>query len=191
MGIPEEKQTLRRTMRSMQRAIPQTERAVTDAAICENVLSSEAYRSAKTVFAYFGVDWEINTVPLLRQILADGKQLILPRCLPGRKMALKIVKALEDLEEDAFGIPAPTFEAPEITAAEIDLALIPCVAADRKGHRLGQGGGYYDIFLSSYDGTAFLLVRESAVLRDIPVEMHDRSLVFFATENGIFNIWGC
>ena len=188
MTIAEEKALLRREMRARSHALPDGQRAAADAAIRAAVLASDPYRAAESVFAYLGVGWEIETLPLLRRILADGKRLALPLCVSPHEMEPRLVSDLGCLVPGAYGIPEPPAEAPRLSADAIGLTLVPCVAADRRGYRLGQGGGYYDAFLRRCRGTAFLLCREAALLPAIPLEPHDVPLSFLVTENGLFSL---
>lgn len=185
LSIGEEKALLRRQMRAKSRALDAGYRAAADDAICRLIRQSPQYAAAKTVFAYLGVGWEIDTRPLLEQILADGKRLCLPRCIGPHEMAICVVRSLDELAAGAYGIPEPSENSLTIPPQEVELALVPCVAADRAGRRLGQGGGYYDAFLKTYDGVSFLLCRESALLPAVPVENHDFQLPFLVTETKI------
>lgn len=188
MTIGEEKARLRRELRAKNRALPPEYRAAADRAIRTHVLESPFYAAAETVFAYLGVGWEIETRPLLRQCLAEGKRLCLPLCTGPHEMSLRLVSSLSELTPGAYGIPEPPPESPALSPEEAELALIPCVAADRRGRRLGQGGGYYDAFLPRFPGTALLLCREAAVLPELPVEKHDFPLPFLVTETKIFSL---
>jgi 5-formyltetrahydrofolate cyclo-ligase len=100
---------------------------------------------ARRVLAYAGVGEELDTAPLLRELLAAGVELYLPR-IRGRTLAAARVEALEDLVPGAFGIPEPPEGAPE--AETFDVVLVPGVAFTRRGDRVGRGGGYYDRFLA-------------------------------------------
>lgn len=183
--IKERKALLRKELRAKSRALGSACRNAADTAICDAILSSRYYAEAHTVFAYLGVDWEINTRPLLEQILADGKRLCLPLCVAEHQMALCHIHALDELVDGKYNIPEPPPSAPVLRAGEVDLALIPCVGADRTGRRLGQGGGYYDTFLTDYRGATLLLCREAAVVEEVPVENHDFLLPLLVTETGI------
>lgn len=187
MSIAEEKALLRKEMRAKSRALPIEYRIKADEAICRHILESREYASAHTIFAYLGVGWEIDTKPLLEQILRDGKRLCLPLCTGPHEMAVCLVHDLSALVPGAYGIPEPSKESLTISPEEIDLTLVPCVAADRLGRRLGQGGGYYDAFLKRYNGPAFLLCRESALLPEVPVENHDFRSPFLVTETKVFS----
>ena len=184
-GIKEQKALLRKSLRAKSRALEPAYRSDADAAIRDAVRGSEFYAKADTIFAYLGVDWEIDTRPLLEQILADGKRLCLPLCVAEHEMALCHIRSLDELVDGKYNIPEPPRSAPVLTADEVSLALIPCVGADRTGRRLGQGGGYYDTFLTNYHGARLLLCREAAVVEEVPVETHDFPLPFLVTETGI------
>lgn len=181
-----EKSVLRNKMRAIQRALPPEERKHIDDAICAHVCSSEAYRKAAIVFAYAGIDWEIDTTPLLTQILRDSKRLLLPRVQEKPRMDAVEIQSFCELTRDIYGIPSPASELPAVDPASIDLALIPCVAASRELYRLGQGGGYYDGFLAAYRGVSFLLARQCAVLPMLPLEKHDQRCTALVTEKGFF-----
>lgn len=187
VSITEEKARLRRELRAKSRALPMEYRVPADEAIRRHVRESAQYAAAGTIFAYLGVGWEIDTRPLLEQILADGKRLCLPLCTGPHEMAICVVRSLDELEDGAYGIPEPSKKSLTIAPDQVDLALVPCVAADRSGRRLGQGGGYYDAFLKSYHGVSFLLCRESALLEAVPVENHDFQLPFLVTETKVFS----
>ena len=181
-----DKSELRRKMRSLQRALPPEERRRTDSAICAHIINSKEYRRAESVFAFVGTDWEIDTKPLLMQALRDGKRLLLPRVREKPRMDAVEISSFSELTRDIYGIPAPASELPAAKPDDIDLVLVPCVAAKRDGFRLGQGGGYYDGFLANYSGTSLLLARECAVLGVLPLEAHDERCSVLVTENGFF-----
>jgi 5-formyltetrahydrofolate cyclo-ligase len=84
---------------------------------------------------------------VLEAALAFGKQLLLPRCGPGGTMTVHPVERLEELHPGAFGILEPGPEAETAELRQLDLILIPGLAFDAQGHRLGRGKGYYDRFL--------------------------------------------
>ncbi len=184
-GIKEQKALLRKSLRAKSRALDPAYQRDADSAIRNAVLASKFYTESHTIFAYLGVDWEIDTRPLLRQILTDGKRLCLPRCTGEREITLCQITDLDDLVDGKYGIPEPPRSAPMLAADEVELALIPCVGADKCGRRLGQGGGYYDTFLTNYHGAKLLLCREASVVEEVPVEAHDLLLPFLVTETGI------
>ena len=160
---------------------------------CALLSALPAYAAAKTVFCYYGVGSEVDTMPFLRRALADGKTLCLPRCMPGRlgrmdACAVADAAALDTLPRGMLGIPQPADAAPAVPPAQIDFAVVPCLAAERTGARLGQGGGYYDRFLPLLrpDAARVLLCRRALLLPDgtIPLLPHDVRLPAVLTETG-------
>ncbi|WP_312614152.1 5-formyltetrahydrofolate cyclo-ligase [Oscillibacter sp.] len=187
MTIAEEKQGLRLKVRAQERALSPRYKEESDAAIADRVRALPDYREAHTVFSFFGTKREINTRPILEDVLKAGKRLCLPLCTekPGI-MELRVVSSLDDLVPGVFGILEPSASCPILTPDEVDFAVLPCLSCGRAGRRLGQGGGYYDRFLTAYRGSAVLLCREELLHEDIPVEPHDIPVPWVVTEKGLY-----
>ena len=125
------------------------ERARASAAIAERVLGLEEFRSAKTVMVFLPMADEVDTWEIARRALAAGKGVCAPKVVG--KTGVMEARVVEDLERDVepgvWGIPEPVREE-QVAAGEIDFVLVPGLAFDRRGGRLGRGAGYYDRFLS-------------------------------------------
>lgn len=143
-------------------------------AITRRILNHPAYRSAKCIFTYVSCGREADTRAVISDALAAGKCVCVPRCLPGGQMELCRIRNLSELTATRFGIPEPPEGTPTVCRSCVDLALVPCVAANRAGLRLGHGGGYYDRFLDGFSGTSLLLCREALIFGHIPRDPHDR-----------------
>lgn len=102
---------------------------------------------ARVILAYYSLTDEVCTHTLLDELVAEGKTILLPKVLDDTTMELRRYTSPRDLQEGAFGILEPV-GSPFTDYAQIDLALIPGVAFDADGHRLGRGRGYYDRFLN-------------------------------------------
>ena len=148
------------------------------------------WAAAGTVLAFAAMPDEPDTAAILRQALADGKHLLLPRVLSktepwtgwrSRHLAL--------LRPGAFGILEPPADLPAADPAVFarPLALIPCLAAGRDGVRLGRGGGYYDRFLAHYKGAKLLLCPEAVLTDTLPCDDWDAHFApeEILTEKGI------
>ncbi|HML53408.1 MAG TPA: 5-formyltetrahydrofolate cyclo-ligase [Solidesulfovibrio magneticus] len=145
------KAALRRDMSARRAAL--TPQAVATAArsAAQRVLALPAYVQAREILAYMAVRNELDAGVIARQALADGKRLLLPRCRDGAPGLLDLgcVRCLSEAAPGSYGIPEPPREAcldPE--AFSPDLILVPGLAFDRRGVRLGFGGGYYDRLLA-------------------------------------------
>lgn len=186
MTLFDEKQALRKTVRAAERALEQSYRDGSAAAICRRVAELPEYQAARTVMAFVGTAREIDTTALLRQILDSGRTLCLPRCGAGHSMALCHVTGLEQLAPGAYGILEPVESCPLLEPEDIDLVVTPCVSCDRQGNRLGQGGGYYDRFFERCHGTAVLLCREKLMVERVPMEPHDKRFSLIVTESAVY-----
>jgi len=127
--IQQQKAALRRELAAAERAMMPEEKRLSDSAILRHVLNTQEYRLARTVFAFVGRADEIDTRPLLEQILADGKRLCVPLCTSPGVMECREVPDLAVLRPGAYGISEPPDNAPAVPPERVDLAIIPCAGA--------------------------------------------------------------
>lgn len=182
---PEAKAALRRLIEKEGRALSSAERQSGDAAMTAHLLSLPEYQSARRIFCFYSVGFEPDTHCFMARALEDGKELALPVSLPRGVLRFYRVHSLDDLVPGVYGIPAPSTEGEEVTAAPDDLAVVPCVASDRMGRRLGHGGGYYDRWLALNPVFSALLCRERFVRDEVPLEPFDRQADCLITEKGV------
>lgn len=149
-----DKSALRREYRRLRDGLPQAERTAAETAIYESLFSLPAWREASVVCGYASVRGELNTTPILRRAVAEGKTVALPVTVTDASEGRMIFRALPDgnfdnLTTARFGIPEPDETCPALSLSELSgaLILVPALAFDREGYRLGYGGGYYDRFL--------------------------------------------
>ena len=175
-SMTESKKEFRRRVR----ALPRT---ADDGALCRYVLESEWFRQANVIMAYAAIPPEVNLSPVLEAILAAGKTLVLPRCEADGIMTARRIDDFSQLISGAYGIREPKPDAPVVPAAEIDLILVPGLAFDRTGRRLGRGKGYYDRFLANFHGKTMGICGQ--LMPEVPMEQHDITMDAVATEHGI------
>jgi len=140
------KQELRSRIRREKQAMTPQDIAIRSESLCSMVLNTDAYRTTKTIYGYLPFNQEVDLRPLLYQALKDGKQVALPKCC-GREMRFILISDLSKIQRSPFGAPEPIADAP-IADDKTALVLVPGLAFDRRGYRIGYGGGYYDRFLS-------------------------------------------
>lgn len=168
-----DKEGLRQRMREAKR---QHRESLTEMskAVVEGLRSRLA--EADVVMAYWPLSDEVDIRPLLDELVAEGKTVLLPKVTGDITMELRRYTSLSDLQEGAFRIMEPV--GPSFTDyGRIDTALVPGMAFDAAGHRLGRGRGYYDRFLSAHPalrktGVCFPFQRVASV----PTESHDISM---------------
>lgn len=183
--IADRKKELRREIQGEGKAMDAAARTECDEKIFINLIGLEEYKKAGTVFIYVSIDSEIDTRALLARVLKDGKRLGVPR-LSGKVMEIKEVSDLSCLTPGTYNIPEPPAEAVDVRPEEIDFSVIPCVTCNRKGERLGRGGGYYDRFLKDYKGAAAALCRESLMKNNIPLDEQDVNIPIVVTDKDVY-----
>ena len=186
MTRKEQKEQLRRTMRGIAAGLSENYKTRADAAIAAHLTAMPEYQEAGVIFCYVGIGWEINTRPILENALDGGKTLCVPRCEEPGVFSLRQINSLEELSEGAHRIPEPSADAPLVSMDQVDLTILPCLACNHLGQRLGQGGGYYDRFLSHYRGGTVLLCREKMIREEIPLEPLDMPVPWVLTEIGLY-----
>ena len=141
------KSELRSHIRALKRAM--SEEAITEKSnlLAHAFFDTAFYRNAKTIYGYVSYNQEVRTLPILERALRDGKRIALAKCY-GDDMRFIQVSDLNTLSKSKNGVPEPLADSP-LGDDETALVLMPGLAFDASGHRLGYGRGYYDKFLAS------------------------------------------
>lgn len=169
----DERSLLRARLRQARAARTAQEQARDAEAVCARILALPAYRDARVVMAYAAARGEIALNAVMADALAHGKALALPLCIgPGEMQARRVTDAAQ-LRPGRFGIPEPDEDCPLVAPEDIGLVLVPGVAFDARGGRLGQGGGYYDRFLPKTRALRVGICPETALLDSVPMRAHD------------------
>ena len=186
MGITQDKAALRRVLRGQ--TLPPHRRQQASAAICASLLALPELANAPVVFAFVPTPRAPDITPALRSLLANGHTLALPRCTAPGIMEARQVDSLDNLSPGSYGIPEPGPDRPLIPWGMLSAAIIPCVAADRAGGRLGHGGGYYDRFLSwaPPDMAALMVCYAHQLVEQVPAEPHDIPVPLVITQEGVW-----
>ena len=127
---------------------------------------------AKVILAYYSFPDEVDTHTLIQELVAEGKTVLLPKVLDDTTMELRQYAGPQDLSEGAYHIMEP-MGAPFKDFSQIDVALIPGLAFDTNGHRLGRGKGYYDRFLTAFTGKTIGVCFDFQKVAEVPVDAHD------------------
>lgn len=148
-------------------------RAAEDAAALTLALPELA--DARVVLAYGATPEEIDPAPLVAALRSRGATIVLPRIEEPGVLGLHVVGSADDLVTGAFGLLEPAADAPRAADADIDVVLVPGVAFDAQGHRLGYGGGYYDRLLPRLPVACSLigLAYDEQIFAKVPAEDHD------------------
>lgn len=178
-----EKSALRQALAAKAAQIPPNERLARDRAIAKRVLESAVYRQAGSVFIYVSTPTEPDTRAVLTHALKTGKRVYVPKCVSKTEMAAVRIRSLSELAPGTLGILEPARLPKNGPTEEIQLAVTPCVGADRAGTRLGHGAGYYDRFFAGNPGIYKLCLCYAAqLLPALPRAPHDVPMDAIVTE---------
>ena len=167
-----DKKELRRTIRERKRAMTEEEILQRSARLGQLFAQSDAYKAAKTIYGYLPYNQEVRTVPMLEQALRDGKKVAVPKVY-GDEMKFLYLDDLTRVAKGYAGIPEPIADGP-VADDETALVLMPGLAFDPEGHRIGYGGGFYDKFLAAEpDHPTLALCYEFQMLPKLDTEEHD------------------
>jgi 5-formyltetrahydrofolate cyclo-ligase len=161
----------------------------------ENLLASPHWLEAESVALYMPIRQELATGLLLERARAEGKRLLLPRCLAGERGKMELVpcRGMEDLAPGAFGIPEPLCGRAADPEAGPDLLVVPALALDAKGYRLGYGGGFYDRLPAGNAARGSLsigLIYSFQFVPELPVDPWDQPVRGVCTEKELRIICG-
>lgn len=186
LSIMPDKTALRRRFQHERAALAAADKQHIDQGIAAQVLGSSCYRNAQTIFIYVSTPEEIDTIAILQDAWACGKSVCVPRCQAGGDMTAHRISRMDELcASNRYGILEPAAEAPIVQPQEIDLCLIPALACDRRGVRLGYGGGYYDRYLPQTSAVLAALCASARLVERLPKEVHDISCQFIITESQV------
>jgi 5-formyltetrahydrofolate cyclo-ligase len=180
-----DKAALRRAYR--QRRDSLAEREQHSAAICRQIVDLPVYQAARVVHCYLPMRSEVDTRSLLAHAFAQGKRVVVPVVRPGvNELAHSWLTSLaaEELEPGVFGTLQPRTLSPA-APGDWDLVLMPLLAFDRRGTRLGYGGGFYDRLLAAVAVPAVGLAFAAQEAEELPREPHDLSPGWIITEREV------
>ena len=144
------KKEMRAYIRAQKRAMTEDQIVSASRALGEKFRQSELYKNARSIYGYLPYNQEVRTVEMLQQAIADGKRVAVPKCY-GSEMRFLWLDDLNAVAPGYSNIPEPIADEP-IADDETALVLMPGLAFDPQGHRIGYGGGFYDRFLSQEPG---------------------------------------
>ena len=160
--------------------------------ICDKFVALEEYARAKTVMFYIDVRTEVRTREFLPVALGHGKRIVVPYCVEGN-LELFHLESMDELEVGMYKILEPRAELrplphKRVPVVEIDLIMVPGVAFDRRGARMGHGFGYYDKMLehARRDTPLVALAFECQLFPEIPTQAHDMFMDKIITEQAIY-----
>ncbi len=178
------KAALREKYRNIRTSMTADEKTSYDDEIAQQVRRLWQYQKNDTLLVYVSTPIEVDTRKIIEQALQDGKKVAVPRCVDGtRTMDFYYIRSFEDLAPGTFGVLEPIIEKTELmTDFSRGLCIVPAFSYDWSGYRLGYGKGYYDRFLSRFEGNIIGICYSSCVQRSLPHGRYDGPVELLVTE---------
>ena len=177
------KKQKRALFRALRASVSKEDKLSFDRAICDKICSLASFRFADTVLLYSPIGSEIDLTPVALRALELGKRIAFPICdTEHRVMTFKYVFTLDDLNVGTYSIPEPDIEAESFGGEENAICIVPALAFDKDGYRLGYGGGYYDKFLKIFRGVSLGVAYDSLIADALPRGIYDMPVNIILTE---------
>lgn len=185
-----EKSELRKQWMEREAGLTKNYIAESNAGIIRNLFNLQEFQRAKNILFFYSIWNEPDTHEMIRRAFDLGKTVALPKSYSKGIIKARKIAGFDDLMPTRFGIPEPHESAPEIRPDDLDFILVPAVAFDHDGYRLGHGAGCYDIYLPSTDAFTCGVARRKMLVSCVPREKHDVRIRCIVTEKEIlrFNI---
>ena len=167
-----DKKVLRREIGEKKRALSEAQIVVRSCVLAEKLYNTPQYRDCRSLYAYLSFNQEVRTSPIIQRAWADGKRVAVPKVI-GDEMVFIWLTSFDALGEGYYGITEPIANEP-IADDNTALVLMPGLAFDPEGHRVGYGGGFYDRFLAAEPRHPLVaLCYDFQMYAHLDVESHD------------------
>lgn len=181
--------SLRKEIVNIRKSMNKDNKTLKDKILSEKLFESEEYIASEIVFIYVSMHDEIDTIKIINKLFKDGKRVAVPKVFKyPKKMEALEIKSLDDLTEVGdFGVLEPNISAGNLSS-EIDLTIVPGLAFDKEGNRLGYGGGFYDKFFETYKTSKKIaLCYDYQIVTNIYNMEYDKKVDKIITENRIID----
>ncbi|WDV46972.1 5-formyltetrahydrofolate cyclo-ligase [Clostridiaceae bacterium M8S5] len=179
-----DKNQTRKDMLKMRRSMAYQQVKCNSDKIKNTLINMDIIKSSKTIMLYLSFGNEVDTFELLDWCLENGKNVVVPYCIEeNNKMVPCKITSRNDLERSPLGFLQPKEELIDDITYDIDVVIVPGVAFDIKGNRIGFGGGYYDRFLSSHSKvTTIALCHDYQLIKEVQKDKFDIPMNNIVTE---------
>ncbi|WP_298025491.1 5-formyltetrahydrofolate cyclo-ligase [uncultured Dialister sp.] len=182
----EVKREIRRKMLALRRALSDDEAVKKAESLTSWILTLPEYKKVKRIMAFLAMKGESNLDGLIARALSDGKEVYVPVCLPERQMEAGRLLDMDHFVRGPLGLRDLPKSYETVSPEKLDLVLVPGVACDREGNRLGMGAGYYDRYLVHVPfEKRIAALWDFQVAEAIPSEPFDERMAKIVTDKGI------
>ncbi len=150
----------------------------------KRLFSLPEFKASRAILFFAAFKSEVETAPMIRNALASGKRVILPK-VAGRELSLFEIRDFDnDVSLGLWNIPEP-HETTPARVSDVDLIVVPGAAFDEQGNRVGYGAGFYDKLLASFRGPTVAIAFEVQIVHSIPIDSHDVPVQKIVTEKRV------
>ncbi len=164
------------------------EKAEKDEKICRNLLATNAFIRSEQVLLYASKPLEVGTNGIFESACNLGKQVLFPRCEEKGKMVYHYVTDLSQLHLSSFNLMEPVASATVFRSTNADICIVPALAFDTEGYRMGYGGGFYDRFLPTFRGTRIGICYADNIEKKLPRGRFDVRVDILITDEGLYRL---
>ena len=158
--------------------------------ICENLIRMPVYQEAEAVLIFMSISHEPDTGRIIRHALETGKTVAVPKC-EGSDLAFYRIDSPDDVRPGRFSVPEPvnTDDMYSVRITDKSLVILPGLAFDKKGFRLGYGAGFYDRYLKDdFYRNKLMIAFSFQEVDEVPNHAGDVRVDWIVTENGITEV---
>lgn len=183
--IRQEKNLLRKQIKEKRKSVLPEDKEIWDRMIFKNLIEMTQYQNAENILCYVSLENEADTFEIIKKAISDKKNVFVPKVIDKEKMQFYKINSIDELKTGYRNIPEPTgnekFEADEA------FCIIPGLCFDKRGKRLGYGGGYYDRYFESKSHTKTALTYLCFLEEKIITDNYDVDMDFIVTQNGVID----
>ncbi|MCR5485831.1 MAG: 5-formyltetrahydrofolate cyclo-ligase [Clostridiales bacterium] len=190
MNLKDIKSEIRSAHKELRKNIPENEKREMDIKIADRVISLWTFREAETVLCYVSKDIEVGTKDIIVSAWNMGKRVAVPKCEDGtRNMDFYYISSFDELKKGSYGLMEPDSEKCErVSGGGNKVCIVPAITYDLYGFRLGFGKGYYDRFLSTFEGKTIGVCYSADIENELPHGKFDRTADIVVTEKKVYII---
>lgn len=175
---------LRKAMKSRLQTVSTAQAAVWSDAVCRRLMALPSYQTASRLMAFLNMKGEVSLDTFLIQALKERKEVYVPYCLTNGHMEAVQMTSLSDVVRGKYGIRVPKEGSSRIAPTQLEWIIVPGLAFDAEGHRLGRGAGFYDRYLQRAPQAAVTAVAwDIQIVPHVPTEVHDYTLPAVLTQS--------
>lgn len=184
------KKQLRASCKEARRQMDEAIKSNLDKKIQNKLLNLFLVREADLVLTYVSTSIEVTTLDFIEALLKQGKKVGVPKCLNDKgDMNFYLINSLDELEDGYYGVREPVIEKSlEAISTEKTVCIVPAFLFDEKGFRLGYGKGYYDRYLSKFNGKAIGICYEENIHDSLMHGKYDRPVDLIVTNKRIIDL---